>query len=115
MYLVLGVYLVLGGVLSPRGCLVWGVSGPRGCLPRGCLVWEVYLVWGVSGPRGVSDTGGVSGTGGGLCLVWGGLVPGGCGIPAYPRQTPPPLNRMTDRCKNITLATTSLRPVKIGQ
>ena len=23
------------------------------------------------------------------------------------------MNRMTDRCKNITLATTSLRPVKI--
>ena len=26
-------------------------------------------------------------------------------------QTPPPLNRMTDRCKNITLAKTSFRPV----
>ena len=26
---------------------------------------------------------------------------------------PPPVNRMTDRCKNITLATTSLRLVKI--
>ena len=44
--------------------------------------------------------GGVSGLGGGLpqCLV------------GYP---PPPVNRMTNRCKNITLATTSLRPVKM--
>ena len=28
------------------------------------------------------------------------------------RQTPPPVNRMTNSSKNITLATTSLRPVK---
>ena len=28
-------------------------------------------------------------------------------------QRPPPVNRITDTCKNITLATTSLRPVKI--
>ena len=26
-------------------------------------------------------------------------------------QVLPPINRMTDRCKNFTLATTSLRPV----
>ena len=26
-------------------------------------------------------------------------------------QVPPPVNRMTDRCKNITLAKTSFRPV----
>ena len=26
----------------------------------------------------------------------------------------PPVNRITDTCKNITLATTSLRPVMIG-
>ena len=33
-------YLVQGGVWS-RGCMVWGVSGPRGCLvPGGCLVRE---------------------------------------------------------------------------
>ena len=29
------------------------------------------------------------------------------------RQTPPPVNRITDTSKNITLATTSLRPVII--
>ena len=54
----------------------------------------MYLVPGgvlspmVLSPRGsVSDPGGVSQT------------------------RPPPVNRMTDRCINITLATTSLRPV----
>ena len=57
--------------------------------------------------------GGVSGPGC-VCLVWGCVPgPGGsasvpCGIP------PPPVNRMTNRCKNITLATTSLRPVIIS-
>ena len=47
-----------------------------------------------------------------------GGVPGpvrGWGLPqclvGYHR--PPPVNRMTNRCNNITLATTSLRPVKI--
>ena len=30
-----------------------------------------------------------------------------------PPPPPPPVNRMTDRCKNITLAKTSFRPVKI--
>ena len=65
-----------------------------------------------------------------MCLVWGCVSgPGGCacrrgtwgGVPAQGRclpagglpQTCPPVNRMTDRCKNITLATTSLRPVKM--
>ena len=55
----------------------------------------------------------------------GGLLPGGaslwggasflgvCGIPACTEADPPPVNRMTNRCKNITLATTSLRAVKI--
>ena len=42
----------------------------------------------------------------------GGLLSGeGGGIPACTEADPPPVNRMTDRCKNITLATTSLRPV----
>ena len=39
----------------------------------------------------------------------GGLLPGG-GIPAC-TEADPPVNRMTDRCKNITLATTLLLPV----
>ena len=54
----------------------------------------------MSAPGGVSALGGVS-------------APGGMVSQHAPRQTPLPVNRMTDRCKNITLATTSLRPVKI--
>ena len=71
------------------GCLLPGGSAPGGCLPGlgGCL----------PGP-------------GGWCLLLGGAWSGG-GIPACTEAEPPPVNRMTDRCKNITLATTSLRPV----
>ena len=37
-------------------------------------------------------------------------TPSPCTLPlSYTR--PPPVNKMTDRCKNITLATTSLQPV----
>ena len=87
-YLVQEVYLVLGGVLSPWGCLVPGdvVQG------------------------GVWFQGGC-----GLGGIWsqGGLVLGG-GIPACTEEAPPsPENRMTDRCKSIALATTSLQPVKM--
>ena len=46
----------------------------------------------------------------GGCLVWGGAWSGGCW---YPSMHPPPVNRITNGCKNITLATTSLRPVII--
>ena len=44
------------------------------------------------------------------CLPGGVSAPGG-GIPACTEADTPPVNRMTDRCKNITLATTLLRPV----
>ena len=67
----------------------------------------------------------MSGPGGAGCLLLGGVsvpggsAPGGCllrgvGVVSQHalRQTPL-VNRMTDRCKNITLATTSLRPVII--
>ena len=57
-------------------------------------------------------------------LVLGGSGPGGCLVPGgacswgvwYPSMHcgRPPVNRMTDRCKNITFAT-SLRTVKIRQ
>ena len=82
------------GVCFPRGGGVrsGGVPGPGG---------------GVSGPGGCLVQGGVSGLGG-RC-VWS----GGVGLSALWDTTPPPVNRMTDRCKNITLATTSLRPVTI--
>ena len=64
---------------------------------------------------GLPSPGGVSGPGG-VCLVWGGLWSrGGFSLadPPARENPPPPVNRMTDRCKNITLATTSLRPVII--
>ena len=77
--------LTQGGVPGPGGCtLFWG---------GGCTwSWGVYLVpggctWsrgGVPGPRGVY------------------LVPGG-----YLVRYPPHVNRMTNRCKNITLPQTS--------
>ena len=98
VYLVLGGYLVPGGVYLVPG----GVPGPGG----------VYLVFGgVPGPRG-----GVPGPGG---CTWsrGGGVPGprggvpGPGGGVYLVRYSPPVNRMTNRCKNITLAKTSFRPV----
>ena len=45
----------------------------------------------------------------GGCLVWGGCLAwggGGGGIPAC-TEAEPPVNRMTNRCKNITLPQTS--------
>ena len=56
---------------------------------------------------------------GGICsqgglLPEGGLLPGGVSAPrggVCLRHAPLPVNRMTNKCKNITLATTSLRPV----
>ena len=50
----------------------------------------------------------------GMRASWGGCVlPAGVVSQHALRQTPP-VKRMTDRCKNITLATTSLRPVVMG-
>ena len=88
----------------------WGVGGV--CLVRGVGVGGVCLVRGV----------------GGVCLVrgvgsawsWGGCLPGPGGFslpegclpgPGGPAWRTPPVDRITDTCKNITLATTSLRPV----
>ena len=105
-------YLVLGGVLSPggsdRGCLTWGVSAPGGCLLLGgCLLRGSVCSRGCLLQGCVSDLGG-----GGVCCR-GMSAPGGVSDPGGLPQTCPPVNRMTDRCKNITLATTSLQPVKI--
>ena len=75
-----GVYLVLGGVPGPGGC-TWS---------RG-----VYLVpGGVPGPGGCTWSGGCTWFQGGVYLA----------------RYSPPVNRMTNRCKNITLAKTSFRP-----
>ena len=52
---------------------------------------------------------------GGVCsggVCYGGcLLLGGGGIPACTEADTPPVDRITDTSKNITLATTSLRPV----
>ena len=90
-----GVYLVLGGGVY----LVWGVylvlegdvPGPGG----------VYLVLGgVPAPRGCTWAGSVC-SHGGCTWSWGGVPgPRGC-------QVLPLVNRMTNRCKNITLPQTS--------
>ena len=44
----------------------------------------------------------------GVCFPGGGVLLGGFSLPGDP-----PVNRITDTCKNITLATTSLRPVNM--
>ena len=90
------------------------LPGEGGCL----LLGAVCLL-----PRGVSASGGCVCSGGGGLLLGGGLLwgvsalggvhsGGGVGIPACTEADTPPVNRMTDRCKNITLAT-PLRPVNI--
>ena len=95
-----GVYLVLGCLYMVPG----GVPGPGGVVylvPGGCT-WSqgVYLVWGVYlSPRGVYLVWGVCSGGGVSAPGPRGVstpVPGGC-------QVLPPVNRMTDACKNITL------------
>ena len=133
---------LLWGVSALGGCLLWGVSAPGGCLPQGCLLLGGVCSWGVSAPRGVSVPGGVYSRGcllwgGGVCsrgvgvfllpggvCSWGVSAPGGvcsgvCLLPRgvwYPNmhwgRHVPPVDRITDACKNITLATTSLRPVQ---
>ena len=82
---------------SGEGCL----PGPGGCLPG---LGGVCLVRGVS-----AWSGGVSAWSGGSAWSRGGSpCPGGGGF-SLPGD--PPVNRITYTCKNITLATTSLRPL----
>ena len=103
-----------GGCLVHQGCLVPGGAWSWGCLVQGRR----------SAPGG-SALGGICSRGRGCflrgCLVPGGSAPravcsrgsalGGGGVVSQHalRQTPP-VNRMTDRRKNITFAT-SLRTV----
>ena len=100
-----------GGFLPAQG---WGgvclVGGGSPCLGVVCLVPGGE--GGFSLPR--REWGGVSAwSRGGLSLPGGiCLVPGGSPCPRGAARRPP-VNRITDTCKNITLATTSLRPVKM--
>ena len=60
--------------------------------------------------------GGWSAWSGGVLLGPGGVLLGGVSLGGSPWggfSGDPPVNRITDTCKNITLATTSLRPVKM--
>ena len=102
-----GVLLGPGGVLPAGGMSAWSggaLLGPRGF----SLLGGVYLVRGtLLGPRGFSLLGGCLSGPGGLSLVRGGSPCLG-GSPETP-----PVNRITHTCKNITLATTSLRLVNI--
>ena len=124
LVLVLGC-LLSGGVPGPGVSALGGVSAPRGCTwSRGCLLRGVYLVPGgapgpggcvpglgrVSAPRGVSGLGECTWSWGCVCswgmyLVWGVSAPGGCLLRGGVRYSP--VNRMTNRCKNITLPQTS--------
>ena len=91
----------------------WVSAWSWGVLPAGwvCLVRGGGSAWSrgvLPGLRGVLPAGGV-------CLVLRGVLPGPggggvCLVPGGSLETPP-VNRITDTCKNITLATTSLRPV----
>ena len=80
------------------------MPGPRGVLlgPEG---------GGVPGPGGSPWSGGVPGPGGVLLGPRGGAWSGGFSLVLGGSPETPPVNRITDTCKNITLATTSLRPV----
>ena len=75
---------------------------PGECLPGGCLPGEVSA--GVCLERSVCPEEAVCPDGDvcpeGICLPRGGVCPGG--IPAC-TVAGPPVNRMTERCKNITL------------
>ena len=87
------------GVCFPGvGCLLWGGVCSGGLLWGG-LLWG-GLLWGGSAPRGG---------------VWsqGGLLPGVSAPEGYPSMHwgRHPSCGQTRACKNITLATTSLRPV----
>ena len=88
---------------APRGGLLPGGYAPGGTGGYPCPGGFSLPVGGLlPGRRGFSLAGGGVVWSRGFSLA-GGVLPTG----------DPPVHRMTDRCKNITLATTSLRPVII--
>ena len=104
-----GVYLPVG-CTCPGGTCLGGVYLPRGYLPGGSVPARgVYLPGGTSGGCACPG-GGVPGRG---CTCWGVYLPGGCtclggctcpGCTCPGGGTPPLVDRITDACKNITLA-----------
>ena len=99
---------LLRGVTAPMGVSALGVvSAPGGCLLQGCLLWGGWLLpWGICSRRGVCSQG-VSTTGGRGVSAPRGLYP------SMHWGRPPTVDRITDKSKNIALATTSLRSVNI--
>ena len=88
-----------GGCTWSQGCLLWG----EGTWSGGCLLQGgggSLLLCGVSAPVGVYLLLGGCLLPGVVCF--GGSVPGPGGV-----YGTPPVNRMTNRCKNITLPQTS--------
>ena len=101
----------LGGCLpGPGGGVVSGLMGGGGVCSQGgggVCSGGVVSAWSRGRWMGLPVPGGVSAPRGGVCSRGG-------GIPACTEADPLPLlwtEWMTDRCKNMTLATTSLRPV----
>ena len=99
---------------------------PVGCVPADrrpyagvCFPGGGSSIWGGFSIRGGSSSGGGSPSSqGGFSIQpgggwWGSSICGGVLHPAGggSPSSPPPVNRMTDRCKIITLAKTSFRPV----
>ena len=108
-------YLVLGGVLSPRDVLSprevslipGGVLSPRGCLLQGGCTWS----------QGVSAPGGCTWSWGGVCSREGVPGPGGCtwsqGGGTWSGTTSPLWTEfLTHASENITLPQTSFAGVK---
>ena len=94
-----------GGVFS----LVWGV-----CLVWGGSPWSWGFLLGPGGSawsRGVLPAWGCLPSQGGFSLGGFSLVRGVLPASGGLSRDPPPVNRITDTCKNIALATTSLRLV----
>ena len=100
--------LLPGGVYlpGPGGVYLPGPGG--GCVPA--WSWGGCLVLG-----GCTWSGGVPAWSRGGVPAWsqGGVPAWSRGGRAWSGTSPPPVNRMTHRCKNITLAKTSFRPVTI--
>ena len=103
--------------LLPGGGWGWGHASQAVCFPGGCVLprgmhasWMVHVSWGVHASRGCMLPG-VCVLPGRCMLPRGVCFPGG-GIPAC-TEADPPVDRITDTSKNITLATTSLRLVKM--
>ena len=82
-----------GGACQGGGCVPGGGACQGGCLPGGGACQGGWCLPGGVPARGGACQGGVPARGG--CLT----------------SPPHPVDRITDTCKNITLAKTSFRPV----